>query len=200
MLRFFAIAAAFWMVASGVALAHPHHEVVPGDHGSFMAGLMHPLFGLDHVLAMVAVGLWASQLGGRALWLVPAAFVGVMVAGFLLALAGVPLPFVEPFILASVIVLGLVVALALPLPTAAGAALVGFFALFHGHAHGEEMGAATMAAYGAGFIISTAFLHALGVAAGLGFGRLLEPGQGRLLTRAAGASTVIGGILLILPA
>jgi urease accessory protein len=187
----------FLLIAT-TAVAHPHHEHLDG-YGSFMSGLLHPIFGLDHVLAMVAVGLWASLIGGRALFVVPAAFVGVMAVGFLMALGGVDLPFVEPFILASVVVLGLVVALAVPVPVAVGAVVVGFFALFHGHAHGQEMGAATMAAYGAGFVISTAALHAAGVAAGLGLGRMLQPGQGRLVTRAAGALTVLGGILLAIP-
>jgi urease accessory protein len=199
MTRPFAISLPILLLATGAAMAHPHHAHLDG-YGSFMSGLLHPFFGLDHVLAMVAVGLWASLLGGRALFVVPAAFVGVMAVGFLLALGGVGLPFVEPFILASVVVIGLLVALALPVPVAAGAALVGFFALFHGHAHGEEMGAATMAAYGTGFIISTAALHAAGVAAGLGLGRFLEAGQGRMVTRAAGALTVVGGILIALPA
>ena len=197
MTRPVALSLPFLLVATA-ALAHPHHDQL-GGYGSFMSGLLHPVVGFDHVLAMVAVGLWASLIGGRALCAVPAAFVGVMVLGFLMAVGGVGLPFVEPFILASVVVLGLVVALAIPVPVALGAVVGGFFALFHGHAHGQEMGAATMAAYGAGFVISTAALHAAGVAAGLGLGRMLQPGQGRLVTRAAGALTVLGGILLAIP-
>jgi urease accessory protein len=196
--KYLAFTLPFLMLATGVAMVHPHHEHLD-DYGSFMSGLLHPIFGLDHVLAMVAVGLWASLLGGRGMLIVPAAFVAVMAAGFLLALVGVDLPFVEPLILTSVIVLGLVVALALPVPVAAGAALVGFFALFHGHAHGEEMGGATMTAYGAGFVISTAALHSAGVAIGLGLGRVLEAGQGRIVTRTAGALTVVGGALLAFP-
>jgi len=198
MLRRLALSTSFLLVASA-AMAHPHHAHLDG-YGSFMSGLLHPIFGLDHVLAMVAVGLWASLIGGRALVVVPAAFVGVMAVGFLLALGGVTLPFVEPVILASVVILGLVVALALPVPVAAGAALVGFFALFHGHAHGEEMGAATMATYGVGFLLSTAALHGGGIAVGLGLGGFLKNGQGRRVTQAAGALTVIGGILLAIPA
>lgn len=199
MLRLLGPSFAFLLLAVGPALAHPLH-VHPGEYGSFASGLLHPILGLDHLLAMVAVGLWASLIGGRALVAVPLAFIGVMSAGFLLALWKVGLPFVEPFILASVVVLGLVVALALRVPAAAGVALVGFFALFHGHAHGEEMGAATMAAYGMGFIVSTAALHAVGVAAGLALGRYLETGQSRLVTRAAGALTVAGGVMLALSA
>lgn len=196
MQRRLALSLPFLLIAT-TAMAHPDGHL--DGYGSFMSGLLHPIFGLDHVLAMVAVGLWASLIGGRGPFAVPAAFVGVMAVGFLMALGGVDLPFVEPFILASVVVLGLVVALAVPVPVAVGAVVVGFFALFHGHAHGEEMGAAAMAAYGAGFVISTAALHAAGVAAGLGLGRMLQPGQGRLVTRAAGALTVLGGILLAIP-
>jgi urease accessory protein len=196
MTRRLALSLPFLLIATA-AIAHPHHAH-PGEYASFMSGLLHPLFGLDHVLAMVAVGLWASLIGGRALFVVPAAFVGVMALGFLLALWGVALPFVEPMILASVVVLGLVVVLALPVPVAAGAALVGFFALFHGHAHGEELGAATMAAFGAGFVIATAALHAAGIGIVLALGKLLEPGQGRMVTRAAGALAVVGGVLLAL--
>ena len=188
-----------FVLAASAALAHPHHAHLD-DYGSLMSGLLHPIFGLDHVLAMVAVGLWASLIGGRALLVIPAAFVGVMAVGFLMALGGVDLPFVEPLVLASVVVLGLVVALAVPVPVVIGAAVVGFFALFHGHAHGQEMGTAGMVAYGTGFAISTAALHAAGLAAGLGLGRVLEQGQGRLVTRAAGALTVVGGILLAMPA
>lgn len=192
MKRLILLAMAMLAASAMPALAH----LDPGEHGSFAAGFTHPLFGLDHVLAMVVVGLWAAMLGGRALWAVPAAFVGVMALGFLLGLADAPLPFVEPVILASVVVLGLVVALALPVPVGAGMALVGFFALFHGHAHGGEMGEAGAFGYAAGFALATALLHAAGIAIGLGLGRLLAGGAGRLALRAAGAATMIGGIWL----
>ncbi len=135
----------------------------PGEYGSFLAGVTHPLFGLDHVLAMVAVGLWAAQIGGRSIWLVPTAFVATMIAGFLLALAGMPLPFVEPAILASIVVLGLVVALALRPDPRLAMAVVGAFALFHGHAHGGELGTAQALQFGAGFALATALLHAAGL-------------------------------------
>ena len=130
------IALAIATAATVPAFAH----LDPSEHGSFAAGFSHPLFGLDHILAMVAVGLWAAMQGGRAVWVVPAAFVGTMALGFAAAIAGVPLPFVEPVILASVIFIGIAVALALPIPTSAVAAMVGFFAFFHGHAHGGELG------------------------------------------------------------
>ncbi|MCV0395129.1 MAG: HupE/UreJ family protein [Rhizobiaceae bacterium] len=181
-----------FFAASAPALAH----LDPGGHGSFADGFSHPLFGLDHVLAMVAVGLWAALLGGRAPWLVPAAFVGTMVIGFLTALAGAPLPFVEPAILASVVTIGLVAAVALDVPVPAAMAMVGFFALFHGHAHGGEMGAAGAGAYAAGFAVATALLHATGVAVGGTVARLAGMATGRMITRLAGAATALGGLWL----
>lgn len=174
------------------ALAHLN----PAEHGSFAAGFSHPLFGPDHILAMVAVGLWAALLGGRALWLVPAAFVATMMAGFMLALAGAPLPFVEPVILASVVAIGLQAAIALKVPTPAAMAMVGFFALFHGHAHGGEMGSAGAAAYGLGFALATALLHVAGIGIGLGLPRLFGSDMGRIIARLAGGATALAGIWL----
>lgn len=160
----------------------------PEEHGSFLSGLSHPIFGADHVLAMVAVGLWAAQLGGKARFGVPAAFVIMMGAGFLLAVGGVHLPYVEPAILASVIGLGLLVALAVKIPAIASAVIVAAFALFHGHAHGGELGSATAMQFGIGFMLSTALLHATGVAIGMSATRF-----GGVVTRILGALTVLGG-------
>lgn len=176
------------------ALAH----LSPEDHGSFLAGLTHPLFGLDHILAMVAVGLWAAMLGGPAVVIVPAAFVATMIVGFGMAMAGIGLPFVEPVILASVVVLGLVIAAAVRLPAAGGAILVGAFALFHGHAHGAELGVATAAPYLAGFALSTALLHCAGIALGLmlGAGYELDATRGRLIARTLGGATALAGLAL----
>jgi urease accessory protein len=187
MLKRYAFAALALAASTAPALAH----LDPAHHGSFMAGLSHPLFGLDHVLAMLAVGLWAAMIGGRALWIVPAAFVGTMTAGYGLSLFAVPLPFVEPVILASVVALGLLVAAAVKLPAAVGAVLVGLFALFHGHAHGGELGSATALTFGLGFIASTALLHGLGV--GLG---MLVGGRNSVATRILGALTAVGGAWL----
>jgi urease accessory protein len=184
------------LVVAGTAPAFAHLD--PVEHGSFAAGFAHPLFGLDHILAMVAVGLWAASVGGKALWAVPTAFVATMAVGFGAALLGMPLPFVEPVILASVIFIGIMVALALPLPTAGVVAVVAFFALFHGHAHGGEMGEAGAFGYAAGFLIATAFLHALGVAAGVGLGRILTTTRGAIVTRIAGALTALGGLWLVI--
>lgn len=174
-------------------LAHPGH-----DHGTtgFGAGFAHPLHGADHILAMVAVGLWAASLGGRALWALPAGFVGAMALGFLLALGGIGLPLVEPMILGSVIVLGLAVALALRLSPAASVALVALFGLFHGHAHGGEMGEAGALAFGAGFAVATALLHLGGVALGGALLRELRGRRGALAMRGLGACAVLGGLVL----
>lgn len=183
-------------MGAGVAPAWAHLN--PDEHGSFLAGVSHPFFGVDHVLAMVAVGLWAALLGGRALWLVPAAFVGMMAAGFVAAIAGAPLPFVEPVILASVVVIGLLAAMALSVPIWAGAAMVGFFAVFHGHAHGGELGSAGAASFGLGFALSTVLLHAAGTGIGIGLRGLFGAQTGRAVTRLAGALTALGGVWLVM--
>ncbi len=181
------------ILAAGTVPASAHLD--PGEHGSFLAGFSHPLSGADHILAMVAVGLWAALLaharGGRAPWLVPTAFVGTMLAGFGAALLGLPLPFAEPAILASVVVIGLLAAIALRVPTAAAMAMVGFFAFFHGHAHGGEIGEAGAWSYAAGFAAATAILHAAGLAAGL----LPRP---LIAARVAGAAAALGGVWLAL--
>jgi len=186
------------LFAASVAPAFAHLD--PQAHGSLMAGVSHPLFGLDHILAMVAVGLWAALLAQtkdrRAIWIVPAAFVGTMCLGFAAALLAVPLPFVEPVILASVVVIGLLAAVALNVSTGLAAILVGFFAFFHGHAHGGELGEAGALSFGIGFAISTAVLHLTGIALGLGLGRALGDGKGRLVTRIAGGATALGGLWL----
>ncbi len=198
MLKRIVLAAFMTLAAPAAALAH----LDPVEHGSFAAGLTHPLFGIDHILAMVAVGLWAALLAQatdrRALWLVPLAFVFTMVAGFAAAMIDLPLPFVEPVILASVVVIGLLAAVALNVPVAAAMAMVGFFAFFHGHAHGGEMGEAGAWPYAAGFAVATALLHAAGVAAGLLLGTALGGAGGRSATRLAGAATALGGVWLVL--
>ena len=188
MLKRSLITLAITLAATIPAFAH----LDPVEHGSLAAGFSHPLFGLDHILAMVAVGLWAAQQGSRALWLVPTAFVGTMAVGFAAAIAGAPLPIVEPVILASVIFIGVAIALALPIPTSAVAALVRFFAFFHGHAHGGELGEAGAWQFALGFILATAVLTAVGIGAGLVLSRF----SGKLLTRLAGAATALGGLWL----
>ncbi|MEP6670244.1 MAG: HupE/UreJ family protein [Chthoniobacter sp.] len=157
-------------LAPVLAQAHPGH-----DASGFAAGVSHPVHGLDHILAMVAVGLWAVQLGGRAKWLVPASFVSVMAIGGALGMAGVAMPFAEQGILASVLILGVLIAAAVRLPLAASMTIVGLFALCHGQAHGLEMpGTAAGLSYGAGFVIATALLHTSGIMTGLMIQRFAE--------------------------
>ncbi len=166
--------------------AHPGH----GLTDSFAAGVAHPLSGLDHIAVMVAVGLWAALKGGRALWVWPAAFVGVMLIGGVLGMMHVALPFVEPGILASVVVLGLMVALAVDLPVWAGATIVAVFALLHGHAHGTEVAENVGGIeYMAGFTLATAMLHGVGI----GFAQLMARAQLRPLIRVVGVACVLIG-------
>lgn len=141
------------------------HIVFEG--GGWASGVLHPFLGADHVLAMLAVGLWAAQLGGRALWAVPLAFISVLGLGAAAGAAGMPLASVELGIAASVLVLGLLVAFAVRLPLAIGMTLAGAFAFLHGHAHGTEWPALASAwGYAAGFLLATALLHATGIMAG----------------------------------
>ena len=184
-----ALASAVLSVASTPAFAH----VGIGGTAGFAAGFHHPFSGLDHMTVMIAVGLWATLKGGRALWVWPATFVGIMLVGGALGMAHVPVPFVEPGILASVVALGLLVALAVDLPVAAGALIIGVFALFHGHAHGTEV-AETMSGltYMAGFALATATLHAIGIAGAVVLGTRFRP-----LVRAAGAGCTAIGLALL---
>jgi urease accessory protein len=175
-----------FVLGTSAAFAHPGH----GSAASFAAGVAHPLSGLDHIAGMVAVGLWAALKGGRAQWVWPAAFVAVMLLGGALGMTHVPVPFVEPGILASVVALGLLVALAVDLPISIGAAVVAVFALLHGHAHGTEV-AETMngAEYMVGFALATATLHAVGI----GFAQMMTRAQLRPLIRIAGVVCVAIG-------
>lgn len=177
-------------VLTPVANAHTF-----GAYGAgFAAGAAHPFTGLDHLAAMVAVGLWAAQLGGNAVLRVPAAFVATMGVGAAAAVFGVSLPGVEAGIGASVLVLGLLIAFATRLPTAAGMLLVGAFAVFHGHAHGSELpGTALPWLYAAGFMLATGALHAVGVCAGRALRRRTV-----WLVRANGAALAAGGIVLLM--
>ena len=185
--------AALAALVPSVASAHTGVGATAG----FAHGFLHPLTGLDHVLAMVMVGVFACQLGGRALWLVPATFVGVMALGGALGVAGIGVPFVETGIALSVIVLGAVVALRVKAPTALAMAVVGLFAIFHGHAHGSEMPEnAAGAAYGLGFMLATPLLHTAGIGMGVLLGWATER-KGALVTRAAGAAAAVAGVALL---
>jgi urease accessory protein len=184
------IVAATLLATSAAAEAHTGL----GHTHSAITGFLHPVFGVDHVLAMVAVGLFAVVLGGRALWAVPASFVTAMAIGGGLGVAGIELPFVETAIALSVIVLGAVVALQWKAPTALAATLVAIFAIFHGHAHGAEMPVdASGFAYAAGFMIATALLHITGIALGVTAGRIATS----RLVQASGAAMSLAGIGLL---
>jgi urease accessory protein len=175
------------------ALAHPGH----GAEIGLAAGFLHPMSGLDHILAMVAVGVFAFVLGGRALWLVPLSFVGMMAVGFLLGLGGLDLPFVELGIALSSVVIGGVAALGRPMPTIGAMALVGVFAIFHGHAHGAEMPASAGGLdFALGFMAATALLHVAGILGALGTARLAGR-YGRPLAQIAGGLFALGGIGLL---
>ncbi len=184
----FAVAAPAW--------AHPGHDAYGA---SFTSGLLHPFGGLDHLLAMLAVGLWAAQQGQRALYAVPGAFVAAMAAGFGLGLAGGTLPFSETGIALSVLALGLAVALAFRPPLALAMLATAGFALFHGYAHALEMSGGAVG-YGAGMLLGTALLHGLGLGLALLAARQAASLKlSRHLTRGAGAATAaIGLVLLVL--
>jgi len=171
------------------ALAH----IGVGQTDSFASGVAHPLHGTDHVLVMLAVGLWAVLAGGRAIWVWPMVFVATMLAGFAAATLGLQMPFVEPAISSSVIILGLLVALTIKAPVWLGAAMTGLFAFFHGHVHGTEAVSGNLIPYAAGFSVTTAGLLAIGI--WLGF--FAERSIGRVALRAMGGLTVLGGIVLI---
>lgn len=174
------------------ALAHPGHD----ETATLLAGLSHPLTGIDHILAMVLVGLLAVQLGGRALWLLPTSFVGAMALGSIAGLGGVSPGMVELGIGLSVILLGGMVAIQLRLHQAAAAGLVAVLALFHGHAHGAEAPGGVTLAYLLGFVISTAILHAVGIGAGMGLARLVKM-KGPLLLRVLGGLGAGAGIAIL---
>lgn len=160
-----------------------------GAHGArpFAAGLAHPLFGPDHLLAMVAVGILAALTGGRARLAYPSVFVGAMLVGGAFGLAGVALPMVEPAILASVVVLGATIALAPRLPLVPACTAIALFGVAHGHAHGLEAPALGGLSYAAGFVLSTAALHGLGFLAGR---------RGAVLGRVLGGMTCVAGLAL----
>ena len=160
-----------------------------------VAGLAHPLSGADHILAMVAIGLWGVIAGGRALWAWPLAFVSTVLVGFAAGILGLQVPLVEPAIAASIVVLGLLIALAVRAPVWLGALIVGLFAFFHGHAHGTEAFTARFApiVYASGFLLATAALHTAGLAAG----SLIARTAGESILRATGGLVAISGVALI---
>jgi urease accessory protein len=185
-----AAACAVLALAPLAALAHEEK----GQAAGFLAGLAHPVSGLDHVLAMVAVGLWGAVLGAPAIWVLPVAFPLVMALGGLLGLIGIPLPGVEIGIAVSAIVLGAMVAFEIRPPIAVAAAIVAFFAVFHGHAHGRELpeGASALL-YSVGFVVATGLLHAAGILLGVAH----RWSTGRQALRAAGAGVALAGMFFL---
>jgi urease accessory protein len=172
------------------ALAH----VLQGEASGFVTGFLHPLSGGDHVLAMVAVGLWGAQLGAPAIWVLPVAFPLVMAMGGMLGFLGVPVPGVEYGIAASAIVLGAAVAFEIRPPLVVAALVVGCFAIFHGHAHGTELPPGQSALlYSMGFVVATGCLHAVGI----GIGTVHRRSWGQQLLRGAGALVAAGGVFFM---
>lgn len=185
---------ALFATAAVPALAHTGAGPVSG----LAAGFAHPMGGLDHMLAMIAVGLLGASLGGRWMWALPAIFVSVMIVGGLAGVSGAPLPLVELGIKGSVVVLGLAIVFGASLSGVAAAALVAVFAIFHGHAHGTEMPASVAAFdYAAGFVAATAILHAAGLGIGLSTG-LLAGRTGVLARQAGGGAIAALGLAVLL--
>jgi urease accessory protein len=178
-----------YLMARTTAFAH-----IGGGGGGLVSGLSHPIGGLDHVLAMVAVGLWGAQLGLPAVWLLPIAFPLMMAVGAGIGLIGIPLPAVEVGIAASAVALGLMVLLEARPPLAASLILVAVFAVFHGHAHGTELPAGQSGLlYSIGFVIATGLLHACGIA----IGAIHRWNAGRVMLRFAGAVVLAGGLYFL---
>jgi urease accessory protein len=180
---------AFLMLSALPAFAH-------GDQAAsgFVSGFLHPLFGWDHVVAMIAVGLWGAVLGPPAIWILPIVFPLIMALGGSLGVMGIPIPGVETGIAASALVLGLLVAFSARLPLGVCAVIVGVFAIFHGHAHGTELPAAVNPmSYAAGFIVATGLLHLLGIL----FGLVDRWPWGRNAIKAGGALVAAAGLAFL---
>jgi urease accessory protein len=183
---FWLIATAAFALTAATASAHSSHGTVNG----FSSGFAHPLTGLDHIVAMVAVGLWGAFLGGRAMWLLPVVFPVVMAFGGAMGVLGVPMSGVETGIALSGVVLGFMVAFAARPPLWVAAVIVGIFAVFHGYAHGQELPeSANAMTFAIGFVISTGLLHLTGIA----FGLLTKWRWGQALVRAGGAAIAAVG-------
>ena len=187
------LSAMFMLAAVSGAEAHVGVGMVSGT----MAGFTHPVGGLDHVLAMIAVGVLAAQQGGRALWSIPLAFVAMMLVGGAVGVAGIAVPFVEQGIMGSIIVMGVVVALGRAMPMPLAMAMVGLFAVFHGHAHGTEMPAdASGVLYGFGFAIATAMLHVSGIGAAVSAQKLARQVAPVLVRIGGGVIATLGMAML----
>jgi urease accessory protein len=169
--------------------AHP----LPGSESGFLNGFFHPISGLDHILAMLAVGIWAVQMGGKAKWIIPITFVGIMSVGGILGMNSINLPFAEVGILVSVIVLGVLILAGVRLPVLVSSVLVGVFALCHGHAHGAELpAAASGVTYATGFALTTIVLHL----SGIGFGAAVNKVANEKIVKFSGALIALMGLFL----
>lgn len=177
------------LFAMSIVDASAHSEA--GVGGGFISGFLHPIFGWDHVAAMVAVGIWGAFLGRPAIWVLPIVFPMVMAIGGAIGVMGIPIPSVEVGIAASSLIIGLLIVLGLRPPLWIAAIVVGAFAIFHGHAHGTELpNSANAVAYSAGFVISTGLLHLIGIA----FGELIRWDWGKMVVRAGGAVIALAGV------
>ncbi|MGI0116623.1 HupE/UreJ family protein [Zooshikella sp. RANM57] len=178
-----------FFVLPSLALAHTG----VGEASGFLHGLSHPMSGIDHLLAMLAVGLWAAQIGGYALWAVPCTFVGVMVMGGIFGFFSIPVPFIEEGILVSVLVLGVLIAGAFRFSLHYSALIISLFAIFHGYAHGAEIPPTINAVlYTVGFVLATAMLHVTGI----GFGIFMQKTNLHKATRFTGGVIALTGIYL----
>jgi urease accessory protein len=176
-----------------VAFAAQAHTGQPGGTSGFLSGILHPLTGIDHLLAMLAVGMWGAQLGMPALWVLPVAFPMVMALGGALGIVGLPLPGAEPAIVLSVVMLGTVIAFGRRPPLLFAAVLVSFFAIFHGYAHGRELPEqASAIAYSTGFVLATGCIHLTGI----GIGTVTKLPHGTQLLRAGGGAISLAGCVL----
>jgi len=184
------VVAGLFLGAAGPVYAHAEQGVA----GGLVSGFLHPILGFDHLVAMVAVGLWGAQLRAPAIWVLPVAFPLVMTMGALIGVAGVPLPLVEIGVSISAIVLGAVVLARVTPALPVAAAIVSIFAVFHGYAHGAELPHAVNAlAYGIGFVVSTGTLHACGIVVGL----LENVPRGTSIVRGCGAVVAIVGVVFL---
>lgn len=189
--RLFLVAAC--LILPKAALAHS----LAGDGGGFVHGFQHPLYGLDHLLAMFCVGLWGAQMGGKSVWFLPIVFPLVMVAGGMAGIAGIELPLVELGIALSVILLGAAIAFPWRPSLFLATPLIAVFAIYHGYAHGAELpNAADPTDYAMGFVMATGLIHLIGIAVGLGLYRL----RGGEVARVLGAVISLGGVYFLVSA
>jgi urease accessory protein len=182
-----------WIAFAGALIIGALTQNGEWPNHSFMLGVTHPFLGVDHILVMIAVGLWAVVVGGRAIWVLPVTFLATMLAGFAAASIGLDIPLVEPVISSSIVVLGLLIALAVKAPIWLGSLITALFAFFHGHSHGTEAAAPSLMSYAVGFTLATATLHAMGI----GLGIFASGSIRQVALRAMGGTTALIGLALM---